>query len=135
MKPFNRFKYKKGPLQRILSYSLRVVFIFLFISIGFFAFLTAPVLAAPVVVDTSLMDGQVNLLYYDTLLALPSDNLTVTWTQLSALPPGLALGATGVVSGSSRTVKRVFEDNDDASDGLFNIPAHTTLNCWKELIQ
>jgi hypothetical protein len=32
-------------------------------------------------------------------------------------------------------VKRVFEDQDSATDGVFNIPAHIALNYWREFAQ
>ena len=57
----------------------------------------------------------------------------VTSTEFCYASKVFSVVSTGTIENSSRTVKRVFEDRDEDSDGIFNIPAHTTLNCWRDL--
>ena len=58
----------------------------------------------------------------------------VTTTEFCYHSPRFSVTASGSVAGSIRIVKRVFEDQDSASDGIFNIPEpHATLNCWRDM--
>jgi hypothetical protein len=101
MKYINNNGIKKAAMRRILSYSLRIVFILFVISILSFSIIITPTYATPTIIPASLPNGQINTAYYATLTAI-SDNPPVTWQFMGgSLPPGLTLaGASGVISGN-----------------------------------
>ena len=100
MKPFNRFTCKKGLKQRITFYSLRIVLVLLFVTLGYLSLLVSPVLAAPpTILPAALPAGQVNISYNAALQAVGGAP-PYTWSVISgSLPPGLSLSPAGVISG------------------------------------
>jgi hypothetical protein len=105
MKPFNKFKDKKGLLQRITSHSLRIILVLLFIAIGYVTVLATPALATPTIYSFPLQDGQINVTYIATLTAYSDDPASVTWQLVGGtLPLGLTLSTgTGTISGVPTT--------------------------------
>ncbi len=57
----------------------------------------------------------------------------VTTTEICFFSKRFSVHSAASIQGrSTRTVKRVFEDFDEDGDGIFTIPAHTSLNFWQD---
>lgn len=61
--------------------------------------LSLPVLAIPTIIASPLPDAQVGILYTASLMAVPISGTPVWMLAGGNLPPGLALGALGMISG------------------------------------
>jgi hypothetical protein len=85
---------------RAVSITLRLILLFLLVTVINLAFLNSPVIAAPVITPAILPQGQVGVFYAVTLTAAPLI-FPVNWViTAGGLPMGLSLSAsTGIISG------------------------------------
>ena len=92
-------------VRRIVSYASRLTLICLLVPLSTILLFTSPVQALPLILPSSLPDGQVGSPYPATTLGVAGGTAPYTWSFSSGtFPPGLSLdGPTGTISGTPTT--------------------------------